>query len=135
MITLGYRNRYECLVRAVLAIVFGLLMLFAKASFGNAIISLIGVVLVAVSFVQLLVFGSVRALAGLGSRSILTTVLILFCGILIFFNPFSINVMRILAGIALLVYGINELSSSPRVNRAITDDYGPMDEDKGVDEQ
>lgn len=135
MITFGYRNKSEGRIRAILAIIAGLLMLFAKASFGNAIIYIIGVILVIVAVVQLLVFGSIKALAGLGNGSLISTGLILFCAILLFFNPFSINVMRVIAGIGLLVYGINELMSAPKVSRAITDDYGPVGEDRGVDEQ
>ena len=135
MITFGYRNKSEGRIRAILAIIAGLLMLFAKASFGNAIIYIIGVILVIVAVVQLLVFGSIKALAGLGNGSLISTGLILFGAILLFFNPFSINVMRVIAGIGLLVYGINELMSAPKVSRAITDDYGPVGEDRGVDEQ
>jgi len=135
MITFGYRNRNEGIIRAVVAIVLGLLMLFAKDSFGNSIIYLAGIIIVTVAVIQLLVFGSVKALAGLGISSMLTTVLLLFCGVMLFFNPFSINVMRVIAGVALFVYGINELTALPKVNKAITDNYGPMGEDKGVDEQ
>lgn len=135
MITFGYRNRFEGRTRAILAIILGLLILFVKASFWNTLIYIIGIILIIFAVGQLLVFGSLRREAGLGSGSLISTGLILLCAILIFFNPFSINVMRIIAGIALLVYGINEFSASPKINKAIMDDYGPVGEDRGIDEQ
>ena len=42
-------------------------------------------------------------------------------GIVIVFNPFSKAIMSILAGIALIVYGVSELVSAWKVDKAIKD--------------
>ena len=61
--------------------------------------------------------------------------LIIIMAALLLFNPFGQALMRYTAGLCLLIYGLNELRELPKVNKAITDNYGPLGEDKGVDEQ
>ena len=134
MFTLGYRNRNECIIRAILAIVLGVVLL-VNGSFAAWIVKVVVGVLMAIAILQLLVFGSIKDLAQLDLGSIFSSALVILVAAVLLFNPFSLALMRIIAGICLILYGINELRSTPKVSAAITDNYGPLGEDKGVDEQ
>ena len=134
MFTLGYRNKTSCTIRAILAIVLGVILLF-DADLGITLVKIVAGIAVAFGVVQLLVFGSFRALAGLDVTSVFTSALVIIVAVLLLFNPFSLGLMRITAGICFILYGANELLSTPKVNKAITDNYGPIGEDRGIDEQ
>ncbi len=134
MITFGYRSKTSCTVRALLAIALGVLLLF-DAHIGLAIVKIAAGLLIAIGVGQLLVFGSIKAIAGLNTASVFTSALVLILAVVLIFNNFSLHLMRLAAGVCLLVFGVNELLSTPRVNKAITDNYGPVGEDRGVDEQ
>lgn len=134
MITFGYRNGTNCKVRALIALALGILMLFAN-DFGNTIVHIAAYVIIGIGVLQLLVFGSLRAMARLDISSVLASAFIIIMAALLLFNPFGQALMRYTAGLCLLIYGLNELRELPKVNKAITDNYGPLGEDKGVDEQ
>lgn len=134
MLTFGYRNKRECTIRAILALVFGVILLF-NGSFAGWIIKTVIGFLIVVTILQLIVFGSFRSTAKLDPGSIFSSIVVIIIAAVLLLNPFSISLMRLIAGVCLIIYGINELLSTPKVNAAITDDYGPVGEDKGVDEQ
>jgi len=134
MITFGYRNSTNCKLRALIAIAIGVAFLFAQ-DFGDTLVRIAAGAIIVISILQLLVFGSIKALAGLDTTSVFTSAMIVLLSVVILFNPFSLALMRVIAGICLIVYGVNELRELPKVKKAITDDYGPVGEDKGVDEQ
>ena len=54
-------------------------------------------------------------------------VLVTFIGGFLLFNPFALNVMTIIAGSALLVYGVSELMSSWKMKKVI-EEYEDVDE-------
>ena len=118
MFTLGYRNRNECIIRAILAIVLGVVLL-VNGSFAAWIVKVVVGVLMAIAILQLLVFGSIKAHAQLDLGSIFSSALVILVAAILLFNPFSLALMRIIAGICLILYGINELRSTPKVNAAI----------------
>lgn len=120
---------------AVITLCFGLVLLFFSEGIAAFAIYLIAFALIVVGILQLITYIGAMAVAGLGATAPILAGLIVLGGILLLFNPFSLNIMGTIAGIFLIIYGINELVTAPRVNRAITDNYGPLGEDKGVDEQ
>ena len=134
MLTFGYRNKRECTIRAILALVFGVILLF-NGSFAGWIIKTVIGFLIVVTILQLIVFGSFRSTAKLDPGPIFSSIVVIIIAAVLLLNPFSISLMRLIAGVCLIIYGVNELLSTPKVNAAITDDYGPVGEDKGVDEQ
>ena len=120
---------------AVFTLCLGLLLMSFSAEIAKFAIYLIGFALIVVGALQLLAYMGVMAAAGMGLFAPILAGFIVAGGILILFNPFSLKVMGIIAGVFLIIYGINELGNASRVSKAITDNYGPMGEDKGVDEQ
>lgn len=134
---LGRRDpgRRDSFSGAVVSLCIGLVLLFFSDGIAAFAIYLIAFALIIAGILQLITYTGAMSAAGLGVSAPIISGLIVLGGVLLLFNPFSINIMGTIAGIFLIIYGINELSNSSRVNRAITDNYGPLGEDKGVDEQ
>lgn len=176
MITFGYKNRFNGILRAVVALgigivmvsapgnalrlvvqviaaffiasglvslVFGLLhkkegglslllfnsivdiaigaLLFAFPEFvAGFIIVLIGVALLLLGILQLVALAGAVPLLGLGFAAYIMPVVITLIGGFLLFNPFeSTEVMCIIAGCALIIYGASELLSTWRMKKAM----------------
>ena len=190
MITFGYNTRFSAPLRALLFIVVGALMVWAKAdamelvvkimaafmlaaglvslvvafkrksegmmplaSFNavtNIIIAvllfvfagfvakfisyLLGIVLIFFGIFQVSVLFSVRRNVHVGLGAYVLPVLVLLAGLFIFFYPtFLGQSIGLIAGIALILYGISELFAAFKVKSAKdTDDIAPDDD---IDEQ
>lgn len=128
-------GRGASLSGAVVTLCIGLVLLLFSEGIAAFAIYLIAFALIIAGLLQLFAYTGAMASAGLGISAPIVAGLTVLGGVLLLFHPFSINIMGVIAGIFLIIYGINELINSSRVNRAITDNYGPMGEDKGVDEQ
>lgn len=105
-------------VNAIVDIVMGLLLFLFPHQVADFIPRLIGVALVIFGALQVIVLAGTLSLVGSGRGSMLLSVIALVGGILLVFSPFSLAVMKIIAGVFLLVYGVSEVLSMSRVMKA-----------------
>lgn len=119
MIFFGYKNKFSCILRAVLAITAGIFLLFFfNSAVAKIIVSLIGVAILIFGVLQLLVVIGTMSLLGRGGSPILLSVVAIAGAILLIFNPFSERIMAVLAGCFLIYYGVSDILSLIRVTRA-----------------
>lgn len=105
-------------MNALIDVVIGCLLFAFPGQVADFIPRLIGVVLVLFGAVQVIVLSGTLRLVGAGGFSMFLSLMALIGGILLVFSPFSIAIMRVLAGVFLLVYGVSELLSMSRVDKA-----------------
>jgi len=103
---------------AMIDIAIGMVLFFFPQFVTGVIVVIIGIVLVIFGLLQLIVLMSSMALVGLGFFSFLLPLLAIVGGVLLLFNPFSIKVMCIIAGVCLTIYGVSELLSMFKVEKA-----------------
>ena len=101
---------------AVFDCILGLILFLNPSWFSGFIVVIIGVVLVLFGILQLIALTTTVSLLGRGF--LLLSILAVLGGALLVFSPFSMTVMRILAGLFLLFYGVSELISTFRMNKA-----------------
>lgn len=119
----GYFNRKKgifslMLVNAVVDIVIGLLLFFFPGAVAEFIVNVIGVLLLLFGIMQLIALLSVMSLLGLNFTSLLLSILAVIVGIVLIFNPFSKMIMGIVTGVSLIVYGVQELMSAWKMDKA-----------------
>ena len=89
------------------------ILLFVFAPFvAKFVIYLIGLVLLIFGVIQILALAGAKSVMKLNLRTFILPVVVTLIGGFILFNPFAESVMTIIAGSALLLYGISELISS-----------------------
>lgn len=89
------------------------ILLFVFAPFvAKFVIYLIGLVLLIFGVIQILALAGAKSVMNLNLRTFILPVVVTLIGGFILFNPFAESVMTIIAGSALLLYGISELISS-----------------------
>ena len=110
------------LFNAVVDVVIAFLLFTFSVEVGNLIIYLIGFVLFGFGIFQLIALISANRVMKLGLWSFIMPTLVTLLGGFLLFNPFALNIMTIIAGTALLFYGIVELLSSWKMKKAI-DEY------------
>ena len=106
---------------AVVDVVLGLVLYLNPGIVGGIIVYLIGAALIIFGLLQVLAMYGALAQLGGGFISLGLSIMAVLFGIVIRFNPFSKAIMSILAGIALIVYGVSELVSAWKVDKAIKD--------------
>ena len=106
------------LINAGLDIALGLLLFFNPQWIAGVIVYAIGIVLILFGGLQLIALAGAMSLLGAGFSSLLLSVLAVVGGAFLLFNPFTINVMSIIAGCLLIVYGVAELISAFRMQKA-----------------
>ena len=116
---------FNALINLLLAI---LMFVFAPV-IAKFVIYLIGFVLLAFGIVQIIAFLGARRVMSVSSGSFVLPIVVTLIGGFILFNPFAESVMTIIAGSALVLYGVSELLSSRRMKQVR--DF----EDSRVDEQ
>lgn len=104
---------------AVVDLVLGTVMFLWPAAISGIIVFLIGGVLIFFGILQLLVLGSTISLLGRNTFSLLLSVLAVVGGIVVIFNPFSMKIISVVAGVSLIVYSVTELLSLRRVKKAV----------------
>lgn len=119
----GYVNRRKGVlslmsINAVVDIIIGLLLFFFPDPVSHLIVYLIGIMLIGFGALQLLAMSSIMSLLGSGFMSLVLSIAAIIGGIVLLFNPFSVKVMSILAGFALILYGIQELRSAWQMDKA-----------------
>ena len=110
------------LFNAIVDVVIAFLLFTFSVEVGNLIIYLIGFVLFGFGIFQLIALISANRVMKLGLWSFIMPTLVTLLGGFLLFNPFALNIMTIIAGTALLFYGIVELLSSWKMKKAI-DEY------------
>ena len=116
---------FNALINLLLAI---LMFVFAPV-IAKFVIYLIGFVLLAFGIVQIIAFLGARRVMQVSYGSFVLPIVVTLIGGFILFNPFAESVMTIIAGSALVLYGVSELLSSKRMKQVR--DF----EDLRVDEQ
>ena len=116
---------FNALINLLLAI---LMFVFAPV-IAKFVIYLIGFVLLAFGIVQIVAFLGARRVMLVSFGSFVLPIVVTLVGGFILFNPFAESVMTIIAGSALMLYGVSELLSSWRMKKVR--DF----EDSRVDEQ
>ena len=116
---------FNALINLLLAI---LMFVFAPV-IAKFVIYLIGFVLLAFGIVQIVAFLGARRVMPVNFGSFVLPIVVTLVGGFILFNPFAESVMTIIAGSALVLYGVSELLSSWRMKKVR--DF----EDSRVDEQ
>lgn len=119
----GYRQKKDgafplMSINAVVDMVAGLLLYFFPTQVAGLITSFIGIALLIFGALQAVVLVSTMSLLGSGLMSLILSGAAVVCGFVLLFNPFSQAVMGVIAGAALIVYGISELLSTWRVDKA-----------------
>ena len=116
---------FNALINLLLAI---LMFVFAPV-IAKFVIYLIGFVLLAFGILQIVAFLGARRVMPVSFGSFVLPIVVTLVGGFILFNPFAESVMTIIAGSALVLYGVSELLSSWRMKKVR--DF----EDSRVDEQ
>ena len=99
------------LVNAGLDLALGLLLFFNPQWIVGVIVYAIGIILILLGGLQLLVLAGAMSLLGAGFSSLILSICAIVGGAFLLFNPFAINVMSVIAGCFLLVYGVAEIIS------------------------
>ena len=124
----GYRQRKNGTMglmgfNGVVDIVLGLLLFLFPGFVAGLLIYLIAFVLICFGFFQLLGLGSASRVVKLGLWSYVLPFLVLAAGIFLMTKPaFLGEAIGVVAGAALIVYGVSELFSSWKLRKAI-DEY------------
>jgi len=105
-------------VNAALDIAIGLLLFLNPQWLAGIIVYAIGILLILFGGLQLLVLSGAMGLLGAGLSSLILSVCAIVGGAFLLFNPFTINVMSIIAGCLSILYGVSELISTFRVDKA-----------------
>ena len=116
---------FNALVNLLLAI---LMFVFAPV-IAKFVIYLVGFVLLAFGIVQIAAFLGARRIMPVSLGAFVLPIVVTMVGGFILFNPFAESVMTIIAGSALVLYGVSEFLSSWRMKKV--KDF----EDSQVDEQ
>ena len=104
---------------AVVDVVLGVLLFLFPTQVAGLIVYLIGVALILLGALQLIVLIGSLSLVGGGFSTLILSICALVGGIVLVFNPFTLKVMSVLAGIALIFYGVQELISAWKVPKAV----------------
>lgn len=108
---------------AMVDIVIAALLFMFNGLVANLIIYLIGFVLLGFGIFQLAALISANRVTKVGVWSFVMPVLVIGAGAFLLFNPaFIKSSISIVAGVALLIYGVSELMSSWKMKKAI-DEY------------
>lgn len=128
---------------ALVDVIVGLLLFMFPGVIAKFMIYLIGFVLLGFGIVQIVALFGARRVMPLGFGAFILPIVVTLVGGFILFNPFAESVMTIIAGSALVLYGVSELLSSWRMKKVMDVESSKVDEqeaqvmesDGQVDEQ
>lgn len=124
----GYRNRQNGTfalmgTNAAVDVLLGLMLFLFPGFFAGLLVYLIAFALLGFGVFQLITLASANRVMKVGAMAFILPVLVLFCGMFLLVNPAFIGeAVGIVAGVALIVYGVSELLSSWKMKKAI-DEY------------
>lgn len=113
---------------ALIDVVLGLLLFLYPEPVTHFIVYMVGFLLIIFGIIQLVALSSIMSLLGSGALSLLLSVVVIMGGVFLLFNPFTMKVMSIIAGCGLMIYGVQELRSSWKMDKAKKEyeiKYGP----------
>ena len=143
-LAVGYKNRANgtfplMTVNTVVDILIALVLFMFPGFFANLLVYLIAIALLFFAIFQLIALASASRVMVMGVLAFIFPILVLLSGLFLLSNPdFIGSAIGIVAGVALIIYGVSELFSSWKMRKAI-DEYEikyPKDTDNNdVDEQ
>ena len=97
--------------------------------FANLLVYLIAFALICFGIFQLVSLGSASRVFGVGVFAFVLPVVVLLSGLFLLANPsFLGTAVGVVAGVALIIYGISELISSWKMRKAMDADNNDVDE-------
>lgn len=115
-------QRSLVIINSAFNIVIAILMFVFAHPLGNIVGVLLGVVLLLFGGLQLIVMISANRVAGVGKVSFIMPAIVIACGALLMSAPWIFsNLVGIIAGSSLIVYGVSELISSWKMQQTMKD--------------
>lgn len=119
----GFVNRKSgalslMILNSLVDIGLGLVLFLFPEQVASFIVYVIGFVLVLLGLLQLFALSKIMNLVGSSFISLIVTIVCVGLGIFLIFSPFSMTVMSVVAGVSLIVYGLQELKSSWQMEKA-----------------
>lgn len=138
-VIVGYRNRAKGTMglmsfNAVVDIVLGAILFLYPGIAAGFLIYLIAFVLIGFSVFQIISLISASSILGLGFLSFILPGIVLAAGLFLLAKPgFVGEAIGVVAGVALIIYGLSELLSSWRMKKVIDQQDAPVSDVKEVD--
>lgn len=111
------------IVNAVFDVILGVALFVFNSFFADLFVYLLGFVLLAFGIFQIVALFSANRVLGVGWFSFFMPLLVTLAGVFLLCNPVFVKAwISIIAGAALIVYGVSELISSWKMKKAI-DEY------------
>lgn len=119
MITFGYRNRLNGPLRAIVAIIIGIIMVVSRTNALELAVRIIAALLVASGLVSF-IYGYIKRADGAMSLMGFNAVVDILLGILIFLFPGAVaNILIYIVGFLLIGFGIFQILSLLSANRVL----------------
>lgn len=119
MITFGYRNRLNGPLRAIVAIIIGIIMVVSRTNALELAVRIIAALLVASGLVSF-IYGYIKRADGAMGLMGFNAVVDILLGILIFLYPGAVaNILIYIVGFLLLGFGIFQILSLLSANRVL----------------
>lgn len=138
-VIVGYRNRAKGTMglmsfNAVVDIVLGAILFIYPGIAAGLLIYLIAFALIGFGIFQIISLISASSVLGLGVVSFILPGIVLAAGLFLLAKPgFVGEAIGVVAGVALIIYGLSELLSSWRMKKAIDQQDAPVSDVKEVD--
>lgn len=118
------------LVNSAFNIILAVLMAIFAESLGNLFVGIIGFVLMVFGIFQLVALFSANRVMSVGIFAFVMPLLVLACGAFLLFKPaFVENIIAYIVGASLIIYGVSELVSSWKMNKAMSESASGHHED------
>ncbi len=124
----GYRNRQDGTfalmgVNTIVDIFLGLMLFLFPGFFAGLLVYLIAFALIGFGLFQIIALGSANGVFRMGALAFILPVIVIILGMFLLIKPSFIGeTIGVVAGVALMIYGISELLSSWKMKKAI-DEY------------
>ena len=124
----GYKNRADGAFalmgfNTVVDIFLGILLFLFPGFFAGLLVYLIAFVLIGFGLLQIVALGSASGVFRMGAIAFILPVVVIILGMFLIVRPSFIGeTIGVIAGVALMIYGISELLSSWKMKKAI-DEY------------
>ena len=127
-LVVGYKNRADGAFalmgfNTVVDIFLGILLFLFPGFFAGLLVYLIAFVLIGFGLFQIVALGSASGVFRMGAIAFILPVVVIILGMFLIVRPSCIGeTIGVIAGVALMIYGISELLSSWKMKKAI-DEY------------
>lgn len=127
-LVVGYKNRADGAFalmgfNTVVDIFLGILLFLFPGFFAGLLVYLIAFVLIGFGLFQIVALGSASSVLRMGAIAFILPVVVIILGMFLIVRPSFIGeTIGVIAGVALMIYGISELLSSWKMKKAI-DEY------------